>query len=207
MTDADARSGAKRILGNLVLLSGACVLGLALSEMVLRVGMPRYSYAANARYDLSAVRIWSRVPHDVYTGRHPDTGEPHLIIHNNLGLRQHRDIPASRSAGEIRVGLFGDSFVENLRVAAPYSLSEPLEHLLRAGGAEATVLNFGVDGYGTDQSLLFYEESSAARELDHVIYVFCINDIRNLYENNLFYLDAKGELVRRPARVPPVWIR
>jgi hypothetical protein len=39
------------------------------------------------------------------------------------------------------------------------------------------------------------------------VYPFCINDIRNIYENDLFYIDGKGELQRNPALESPWWIK
>ena len=52
---------------------------------------------------------------------HPDTGVRHAVIHNNLALRQHRDFSEDDLVGAINVGVFGDSYTENLRLPSPYS--------------------------------------------------------------------------------------
>jgi hypothetical protein len=83
----------KRITGRLLLILVSVFLGLLGCEGLLRVFHPRYDYAANARREASATRIWARTPSTRYTRLHPDTGRPHPVIHNNLGLRQHRNFP------------------------------------------------------------------------------------------------------------------
>ena len=127
-------------------------------------------------------------------------------IHNVLGMRQHRPISVEPVAGEIRIGLFGDSFTENVRLPVAYSFSEVLDYLLRQQSDRVSVLNFGVDGYGLDQSYISYLHSPAAKHLEHVVYVFCVNDIRNLYENQLYGLDDDGRLVSLGAPSRPWWV-
>ena len=69
-------------------------------------------------------------------------------------------------------------------------------------------MNFGVDGYGPGQSFLHYENFKYAADLDHVFYVFCENDIRNIYETNLFHHDEMGRIVRNDLIKPPgLWKR
>ena len=128
------------------------------------------------------------------------------MIYNALGMRQHRPISVEPVGGEIRIGLFGDSFTENSGLPVAYSFSEVLDYLLRQQSDRVTVLNFGVDGYGLDQSYLYYLHSPPAQYLDHVVYVFCGNDIRNLYETHLYSLDDGGRLVSLEAPSRPWWV-
>ena len=137
---------------------------------------------------------------------HPDSGESHSVIHNALGMRQHRPISVEPTVGEIRIGLFGDSFTENTNLPVAYSLSEVLDYLLRRQSDRITVLNFGVESYGLDQSYLSYLHATPAKHLDHVVYVFFGNDIRNLYENQLYSLDDGGKLVSLAAPSRPWWV-
>ena len=185
-----------RALATGLLALAALGVSLALAEAALRIAAPRYAYAADARHRGDSVRIWSREPLRAYTREHPDTGRSHTVLHNNLALRQHRDIAEQAAPGELRVGLFGDSFTDNLKVPVAYSLSEVLDFLLNQHGPAVTVLNFGLAGYGTGQSYLRYRDSPAARDLDEVVYVFCANDVRNVYETALFSLQETGELVQ-----------
>jgi hypothetical protein len=193
-------------LPKLLLLMASLVLALVLFEIALRLLAPQYEYAASSVHEWDSFRIYSRRPNSAYARGHPDSGERHLVIHNNLAMRQHRDLPVSGGPGEVRVGLFGDSFTENLRIPAQYSLSEVLDFLLDLHGGPYTVLNFGVDGYGPDQSYLYYRSSEAARDLRHVVYLFAVNDVRNLYENGLLELAADGSLSRNRALATPFWL-
>lgn len=190
----------KRLLSRLLLALVSALLGLALCEGLLRFLYPRYQYAADSRYEASATRIWTRLPNTRYQRLHPDSHRPHPVIHNNLGLHQHRNIPPESLADAVNVGFFGDSFVENLRLPSPWAFTEPLDYLLNLGDRRFNVLNFGVDGYGTDQAYLAYREFPDRARLDHVFYVFCSNDVRNIRESRLFDLGPDGELVPRPAR-------
>ena len=56
------------------------------------------------------------------------------------------------------------------------------------------VLNLGVDGYGVDQAFLYYNDFGYSSELDVVLYVFCVNDLRGIYETGLFSLNESGAL-------------
>ena len=193
-------------LARLILIVAGTLLGLCLGEGGLRLFVPRYSELANAVFDEDAVRLRRRPPNSRTTRRHPDTRERHPLIHNALGMRQHRPISVEPVGGEIRIGLFGDSFAENIRLPVAYSFSEVLDYLLRQQSDRVTVLNFGVDGYGLDQSYLYYLHSPPGQHLDHAVYVFCGNDIRNLYETHLYRLDDDGRLVSLEAPSRPWWV-
>lgn len=127
---------------------------------------------------------------------HPDTYLLHALHHNNLALRQHRNFNEADLTAAINVGFFGDSFVENIFMDAPYSFTEPLDFLLNQRG-EFNIMNFGVHGYGPGQSFLHYENFHWAKHLDHVFFVYCRNDPAELQANGLFRIDREGgELVQ-----------
>ena len=145
-------------------------------------------------------RIWANAPGARRLVRHPDTGQYHLSRHNDLGLRQHRNVnPSSwrregRGRGVVQVAFFGESFLENTQLPAQYSFTEPLDYLLNVAGQDRfNVLNFGTDGYGTDQSYLQYV-SFKEINLDYVFYLFSVNDISGISATGLFRFDASGEL-------------
>jgi hypothetical protein len=200
-------SGLKKIAIKLALLGAATLATLTIAELSLRLFRPKYGAAAGARYEREGLRIWSRPANVRYERKHPDTGRAHPVIHNNLSCRQHRNFTKGDLAGAVNAGFFGDSFVENLSLPAPFAFTEPLDYLLNFAGGRFNVLNFGVDGYGTDQAFLSYLHGGLAPHLDYVFYVFCLNDLRNIYENNLFSLDEHGALIGNPAAETPVWIR
>ena len=190
-----------KTLVNLCLLLASCAAGLALSELSLRLFYPKYHNLAEAPFRRDASRIWSRMPNTRDLKLHPDTRLPHALHHNNFALRQHRNFSAADLASATNVGFFGDSFVENVRMDAPYSFTEPLDWLLNQGPRRFDVLNFGVEGYGPGQSFLLYEKFRYADDLDHVFFVYYSgNDLVNLNHNGLFDLDEAGRLVRNEAR-------
>ncbi len=179
----------------------------AIAEAMLRTLYPKYEYAAEARFQADSLRITTRPPNARRIVHHPDTRAPHLVIYNNHGMRQHRNFGLHDLKGAINVGFFGDSYMENMGLPGPHSFTEPLDYLLNRSGQDFNVLNFGQSGYGTDQSFLAYKYADLSATLDQVFYVFCINDIRNIYENDLFHLNQSGELQRNPALATPWWIK
>ena len=194
----------KNLFTNVCLLLMSCVVGLALCEVSLRLFYPKYRHLADARFSRDAERIWSRTPHQRSYMTHPDTGLPHLVYHNNLALRQHRNFSEADLAAATNIGVFGDSFTENIRMPVQYSFTEPLDYLLNQSGKSFNVLNFGVDGYRPGQSLLHYEHFRYAEDLAHVVYVYCENDLRDIWAEGLFSLDEAGHLVRNEP-IPESW--
>ena len=198
-----------------VLLSLAAA--LAVCEAGLRLFHPRYHHVAEAHRQPEEQRIWKPRSNSHFRRPHPDTGRLHLVMHNNLGARAHRDIDQESLNGAVNVAFFGDSFTENQRLPVQYSFHTVLDFLLNANAGHGerpflrrfNVLNFGVDAYGTGQEYLHYRTLPAAVKatLKHVFYVFCSNDLHNLKANRIFSLDDAGRLVeRRPAKTP-FWLR
>ncbi len=196
----------KNLFANVCLLLVSCVAGLALCEVSLRLFYPKYRHFAEAQFRSDTMRLWARTPNARDWASSPEIFVPHSLYYNNLALRQHRDFSAADLDAATNIGVFGDSFVENTRVAAPYSFTEPLDYLLNQSGQRFNVLNFGVGGYGTGQSLLHYEDFRYAEDLDHVVYVYCRNDLWNLYAAGLFHLDKAGHLVRHEAMRASWWV-
>ncbi len=192
-------SRATRALGNLALLLVSGLAGLLLCEIGLRLFHPKYQYLAEAAFVRDPTLIYSPIPNHCGTFPHPDTAERHSVCHNSLGLRQHRDFSARDLESRVNIGFFGDSFTENVHVPAQHSFTEPLDYLLNAGGGGFNVLNFGVGGYGTGQSLLRYEASSVREAFDHLFYVYYENDLLNDQAASLFQLNDAGQLERNRA--------
>lgn len=209
----------KSLIANLLLFSVSLIVSIALLEAGLRIFYPKYQDAADVQFQFDSMRISSRPPNTRRVSRHPDTGKEHAVIYNNLGLRQHRDFDATDLKSSINIGFFGDSYTENVGLPGPYSFTEPLDYLLnhhanqdpnQDSGSSAphfNVLNFGHSGYGTGQAYINYLYPQTSARIDHVFYVACNNDLRNLYEHKLFYLDDNGVLQRNHALEPPWYIR
>ena len=202
-----AFAAVKNFVTNSLTVLVSILVTFAIAEAMLRTLYPKYEYAAEARFQADSLRITTRPPNARRTVHHPDTRAPHLVIYNNHGMRQHRNFELHDLKDATNVGFFGDSYLENMGLPGPYSFTEPLDYLLNRSGRDFNVLNFGQSGYGTDQSFLAYKYAALSATLDQVFYVFCINDIRNIYENDLFYLNQSGELQRNPALATPWWIK
>jgi carbamoyltransferase len=102
----------------------------------------------------------------------------HNVVTNSAGMRASREYPKRRPAGRKRVVFLGDSYTAGDGVSNEDRFTDLLEELHPG----LDVLNFGLNGSGTDQQLLIYEH--IAREYEADAYVFCIcveNIARNLY--------------------------
>ena len=191
-------------LANMALMLASCLAGLLLCELGLRLFHPKYEHLAEAAFTYGPNLVPVRPPNHRGIAKHPDSGVRHAFFHNNHGLRQHRNFSAADLESSVNIGFFGDSFLENVGMEAQFSFTEPLDYLLNfAGGTEVNVLNFGLSGYGTSQSLLRYETWDFREALDHVFYVYYRNDPRDNLVLGPFHLDDAGRLVRgglRPSR-------
>lgn len=183
-----------RLFINALIVFLSTLFACSICEIALRFFRPDLKEVVYAKYQIDRFRIYKNIPKTWGTRHHPDTGRKHLVIHNSLGLRQHREFAQSKKPGVERIAFFGDSFTENLRVAAQYSFTEPLDYLLNRTGNAFEVLNFGVDGYGTDQMYLQYMDDTRQYDLDTIIYVFGNNDLMDLVANRLCYVDRKSNL-------------
>jgi lysophospholipase L1-like esterase len=97
---------------------------------------------------------------------------------NDLGLRDGR-IPIEKPKGELRVLSIGDSTVLGFGVAAESSFSERLEKKLNAAlPCPVEVINAGVPGYASTQTVLYLESQGIAFEPDVVIFESNFNDRR-----------------------------
>jgi hypothetical protein len=202
-----AWSVARAFAQNFLLVVAALLFCVAGIEAYLRLFHPVYASAADSARITDSDRIWRRKANLAVMRRHPDNGKKHWVIFNNRALRQHRDISDEDLSGAINVGFFGDSFTENSAVPGPEVFTEVLDYLLNLHGFRANVLNYGVAGYGTGQSYLTYHLAPSAPQLDYVLYVFCANDIRNIYETGIFKWNDEQELTLNPARMTPWHIR
>ncbi len=197
----------KNVMFSLVLLIASLIVSLFVIETSLRLFYPKYEYAAESDFDRNTTRLVSRRPYSHQIFKHPDTGNSHSVYYNSLALRQHREFDRQAIKSSINVAFFGDSFTENLRLPSQYSFTEPLDYLLNVSGASFNVFNLGVDSYGTDQAYLYYRDFEYSQEAEYVFYIFCVNDIRNIFENNLFSMSEFGELIQNEAYISPWWIR
>jgi len=204
--DVPVPNRARRMVVNLGLAVASTVGCLVVVELALRAAVPAYRAAANGQAVADDGRIWRLPPGKVWWDTHRDTGRQHWVVYDRHGTRHHRHIAVENLRFSKTVAFFGDSYLENNRLPVQHTVPEILNFLLEGTNADATVLNFGVEGYGLDQEYLTFRSSALARRAGHVMYFFCHNDVRNVFEHDLFSLDQAGRLVRRPLRRRPVWL-
>ena len=116
----------KALIFKLIALSFSLILGLLVCELVVRIIRPDLRELAQVSYQRDSYRIFANAPNETHKRMHPDTGVEHAVLTNSLGMRQHRNFEIQKADGVTRIGVFGDSFTENVRMEAPYSFSEPL---------------------------------------------------------------------------------
>jgi len=102
---------------------------------------------------------------------------------NQDGFRPATAVPQKKE-GCIRVMLFGNSTVNAREVPANETIHFYLDSLLNLGAQRYEVINAGVLGYATDQTLLNIERNLDIYSPDIVCYGYCINDL---------YVNASGE--------------
>ena len=187
------KQNTKEFIQKGLLVLGAVFISLMIAEIGLRIFLPKYQEAAESR--LTRDDFLKRVPNTRSLRKHPDTGKQHLAVYNNLGLRQSWDVDRVSSARRLRIGFFGDSFVENTGLSIEYGFVNVLDYLLNSNKDKFEVINFGMNGYGTDDAYLSFLERPVARGLQFVFYVYCDNDLMNIYENKLISVDREGHLI------------
>jgi len=104
--------------------------------------------------------------------------------------------------GYANIFFVGDSTVASLEVHDDETVPALFERGLRARGIQVNVINMGVRGYGTDQSVRKAISFGARYQPTDVIYMYSDNDI---YDNNILQRAhrtfGKGVYVRRVGRV------
>jgi hypothetical protein len=170
-----------RAVQNTLLIVAALVVGFALAEVAARLLYRPGDLRSVIRFD--PMLGWSLDPgassHSVSSIREFDY---HIAI-NSLGLRE-REITVNKPPGTRRVLVIGDSFVFGPGVEAEWRATDIMN---RALGDDVEVINAGVSGWGTDQELVFYENSLRRLEPDVVVVcVMAANDVINNMLDHLF---------------------
>ena len=172
--EAAGRAGRRRLLARLTLLGLSLVVALVLVETALRwvpAAWPRGSFGV-ARFDPrlglnvhAGAAVYNKVR---WVRRNP----------NDAGFMdaEHRD---SKPPGTLRVGFFGDSYVEAVQVPLETTFFRRVP--AQIDGISVETLAFGISGWGTLHSLMAYRELGPRYDLDWVVYVFVKNDAGDHY--------------------------
>lgn len=159
-----------RVLGAAALMGGAVVASLVLMEFVIRwvpALLPAGGYGHGAfSKDLrmgvhGGPLIYNKVR---YVQRMPN-GEGFLDVEH----------PIRKSPGTVRIGFFGDSYVEASQVEIRQTFFRLLAESARQLPME--ILAFGVSGWGTLHASIAEAVLGPRYDIDLVVYVFVENDL------------------------------
>jgi hypothetical protein len=183
---AASKSPIRRILLNLTLLVSSGVVALVLAEVVLRiVPIPGITYHS---FYYDAETGGKYYPHTTLIYRGGDGVE--VRRRSNAWGFPDVDHALKPAPGVLRVGFFGDSYVEAAQVKSDDTFVRLIEKGLNARTGELSgvrnrrgeavtrveALSFGISGRGTLQSWLECKHWMVRCDLDYVVYVFVEND-------------------------------
>lgn len=169
---AGGRSGGARLRGTLagLALAAASVLAAAgAAELVLRA-VPA----------LIPAGVYGSGRFDPTLGMHVRTGE---VLYTKRGVvRKHAnpdgflDVPHERTKppGTLRIGFFGDSYIEANQVPTADTFFRRLPARLAPLAVET--FGFGLSGWGTLQAFRAFQVMAPRYDLDLAVYVFVEND-------------------------------
>jgi hypothetical protein len=119
----------------------------------------------------------------------------HLYASNDIGVRALRHYDEVAPPGVTRLAVFGPSFAHGSEV----SNQDTWTYQMERSHSNLEVMNWGVDGYGTDQAFLRYESQGTAYGPDVVIIVYEEENLRrNVNRYRPFYTDSTGIPLTKP---------
>jgi carbamoyltransferase len=125
----------------------------------------------------------------------PLGGLTHNFYSNSIGMRSSREYTALPVNNKKRIIFFGDSYTAGDGVSNEHRFSD----LLEMNYPNLEVMNFGLNGSGTDQQLLIYESLSKEYEADAYVFCVCVeNIVRNFCTCRPSFDFKEHKLVYRP---------
>ncbi|MDH5639243.1 MAG: SGNH/GDSL hydrolase family protein [Nitrospinota bacterium] len=96
-----------------------------------------------------------------------------MLETNSIGMRSSREYPEKTSSGRKRILLLGDSYTAGDGV----DNSERFSDIMESRFPWLDVMNFGLNGSGTDQQTLIFEQMASRLEADAYIFCLCPENI------------------------------
>ena len=187
---------------NALLVTFSLCFSLTVAEIYLMID-GRYQDQVNLQIkEVNTNKIWSREINSQDTRKHPDLNYDIDIIFDEIGARKSSYDWKEKAP---LVGVFGDSFTENRRIENEYTFTE----ILNSVSDTNHFINFGVDGYGLEQSFQHWIDKKLLVKMDIVFYVFCANDFENTYEVQLFDRKKMAEniIMNKAIMDIPIYVR
>ena len=162
---------------SIIIIASSTLVSLLLAEFFL-FSIGKYSNLVNTNFQNSNT-VWENKPFKVESMVHPDLGVRIYSNYDEKGIRENSSIQFKKS--DSLTGFFGDSFLANRNIEYKYTISSLLNEFTNSD----KVLNFGVDGFGLEQSYQRWKNNNYIL-LSDVVYFFTDNDISDLESVNLF---------------------
>jgi hypothetical protein len=193
---------------NILLLLGSVVFALLLSEVACRIRVsPQTALKWDGDEDYWQL-LWLKHgfsrenPRLVYNPTLGWRPKPHYrsdyFNMNSRGLRGVREYSYEKALGERRIVVLGDSFTFGSFDTAfmpPIPDDKVYTVLLEQALPGVSVINLGVDGYGTDQQLLYLREEGFKYSPDLVIASIFADDLNRAILSFRDYAKPKFEFV------------
>jgi hypothetical protein len=163
----------------LLLLVAGCLAGLLLAEVGVRLtgAAPRVGFFQKEQFQISPNILigWEPIPNTAAAQGQPGarfTPEER----NSLGFRDYEHA-VGKAPGVYRILIIGDSITKGLGIPDP-NMAFPMviERELGHRGLRSEVLNFGVEGYNTQQEVESLKDKGLRYKPDLVVLAYCPND-------------------------------
>ncbi len=178
----------KKIFLNFALLFGAILIGLLLTELVIRVFFPQNLDYTMFDEDL----MYRHVPNHEFDYARQEFRQH--VVFNSKGLRDY-EYPYDKGNNSYRILVLGDSFPEALQVPLEESFTKLLEKKLNelSKNGKFEVVNAGTGGYGTENELIFLKNEAIKYNPDAIVLAFFLNDIEENAASPLIRVE-KGKI-------------
>jgi hypothetical protein len=124
-----------------------------------------------------------------------ENGMSTLFKSNSQGIRANREYRLSPPKNVVRISTFGDSFTHGDEVENKHTWQEKLNHF----DSNLEVLNFGVNGYGLDQTFLRYQKDGIKFN-SHIVLIGFLSEniLRNINVFRPFYMPNASGVLGKP---------
>lgn len=157
-----------QLIKNLALIITSLFLSILLIEIILKIH-GKYKHLTKNEL-VASESVYERPFNSKQKHKHPDLN---YIIENYFdrdGVKNFSKIETSQKKNLI--GVFGDSFVENIAVDGIFEYSTLLNKYIN----NYQVINYGIGGYSTELAFLRYLKYQNKHDLKYVFYMFFPGD-------------------------------
>lgn len=182
----------------LILVGVSLFITLFVAEVALRwMRIPQLSYGDNLPliYERDEELGFKFIPNAQGVYKRFFEWETTIKI-NSLGWRDY-EYPQKKNPGVYRIAVIGDSFTANLEVPLEQTYSKILEKLLKKNvSTDIEVLNFAIDGTGTDYHFKLLGKILSDYNPDMVVHSFFCNDFEDVQIGKFYRTIYRDQLIQ-----------